>query len=311
MAGSVLHMFSRIVLSTLLTVSGSVALSSGCGGHTPVVFSPPGPLNVSSVVPSTGPTDAASTVRVFGTGFEPGVTVSLGGPATNVSLANSSMINATVPPHAEGTVDIVVTNPSGESARLSAAFRYTRLALTDVSPAQGLIGTFVRIRGLGIVPEVVTFGGTASAHLVLQDSTFLFAVAPPHASGTVDVAVTNANGQTAMLPGAFTYHDVTLTTSATVVAPNAALTVSWVVAAGQSPSDWIGLYRVGDPNTSNKWNEYTKGATSGSFTITAPITPGQYEFRYLVDDGFDDAARSGPITVAAPTGPLAAHGGSR
>lgn len=249
-------------------------------------------------------------MRIFGTGFQPGATVSLGAPATNVLVTNSSNINATVPPHAEGTVDVVVTNPSGESVRLSAAFRYTRLALTDLSPAQGLIGTFVRIRGLGMLPGVVTFGGTASASLVIQDSTWLFAVAPPHAAGTVDVAVTNANGQTAMLPGAFTYHDVTLTTSATVVAPNAALTVTWVAPAGQSPFDWIGLYRVGDPNTSNMWYEYTKGATSGSFTINAPITPGQYEFRYLVDDGYDDAARSGPVTVAAAGG-LAAQGGSR
>lgn len=29
------------------------------------------------------------------------------------------------------------------------------------------------------------------------------------------------------------------------------------------------------------------------------MQPGQYEFRYVVDDEYNDAARSGPITVIA------------
>ena len=54
------------------------------------------------------------------------------------------------------------------------------------------------------------------------------------------------------------------------------------------------------PNTSyDYWWEYTDGATSGTLTLSAPTAPGQYEFRYLLDDGFVDTVRSSPVTVTA------------
>jgi hypothetical protein len=57
---------------------------------------------------------------------------------------------------------------------------------------------------------------------------------------------------------------------------------------------------VGDPSTSyDLWWKYTDGGTSGTFTLNAPTQPGQYEFRYLLDDGFVDTARSTPVTVSA------------
>ena len=37
--------------------------------------------------------------------------------------------------------------------------------------------------------------------------------------------------------------------------------------------------------------------TSGTFTLTAPSQAGQYEFRYLIDDGWSDVARSTMVTV--------------
>jgi len=43
--------------------------------------------------------------------------------------------------------------------------------------------------------------------------------------------------------------------------------------------------------------QYTGGAKSGTFIVDAPATPGFYEFRYLVDDGFEDVARSVTVTV--------------
>jgi hypothetical protein len=48
--------------------------------------------------------------------------VSFGGAqATNVSVANSSAINASTPAHAPGTVNVTVTNPDGQSATLFGA----------------------------------------------------------------------------------------------------------------------------------------------------------------------------------------------
>jgi hypothetical protein len=92
-----------------------------------------------------------------------------------------------------------------------------------------------------------------------------------------------------------------LTTSASSLQPGQAVSVSWTASAGNA-KDWIGWYRVGDPNSvfdSNRWI-YTGGAASGVFTTTTPTTPGTYEFRYLLNNGFSDSARSQAVTVATP-----------
>ena len=62
---------------------------------------------------------------------------------------------------------------------------------------------------------------------------------------------------------------VTVTVSQSAVAAGAELTVSWSVPAGQSDADWIGLFRVGDPNTKVIWFDYTNTSTGTSVTRTA------------------------------------------
>lgn len=90
----------------------------------------------------------------------------------------------------------------------------------------------------------------------------------------------------------------TVTAGTNTVAPGGQLSVSWSASTGR-PKDWISLFSVGDPNAAHGWAKSTEGATSGTFTLSAPMQPGQYEFRYLLDDGFSDVARSSPVTVAA------------
>jgi hypothetical protein len=83
------------------------------------------------------------------------------------------------------------------------------------------------------------------------------------------------------------------------------LSVSWTAPDGRSALDWIAFLKVGDSsmNYDSGWWDYTKGATSGTFTLRAPIHPGDYEFRYLPDDGYIDAARSNTVTVTASASP--------
>jgi hypothetical protein len=95
--------------------------------------------------------------------------------------------------------------------------------------------------------------------------------------------------------------EIILTASPSTVAPGGTLTVSWAAPSGGHATDWIGLYGVDDPNTSYGWWSYTNGATSGSFTLSAPSQAGQYEFRYLLQNGFTDAAQSNAVTVSVPT----------
>ena len=89
-----------------------------------------------------------------------------------------------------------------------------------------------------------------------------------------------------------------LTPSASAVARGGQLSVSWAVAPSVvTGNDWIEFSRTSDPNMFYGWSGFTGGAKSGTFTFTVPSQAGQYEFRYLLDDGWIDAARSTVVTV--------------
>ncbi len=93
----------------------------------------------------------------------------------------------------------------------------------------------------------------------------------------------------------------TLSVSAERVTAGSPLSVSWVAPLGQSPFDWISIYKPGSRNEAygDIWWDYTQGATTGTFTIRAPAEPGLYEFRYFLDDGFEMVAKSSLIEVTA------------
>ena len=156
------------------------------------------------------------------------------------------------------------------------------------------------IEGTGFIFGVtVTLNGVAARVSAVTTGTVIKAIAPALPVGTVDVVVTNPSGKSATLPAAYTFETVSLTGSPTLVAPGGQLTVSWVAPGGRSKVDWIGLFKKGVPTTSYEdgWWKYTgRCASSGTLTLTAP-TQGEYEFIYLLDDDFNEAARSGPITV--------------
>ena len=83
----------------------------------------------------------------------------------------------------------------------------------------------------------------------------------------------------------------------TIVSANTPFEVSWVAPPGRPERDWVGLYRVGDPPGAYITWIYTRGTTVGAGIFTAPLTPGQYEFRYMLDDGFVEAGKSNPVLV--------------
>lgn len=176
----------------------------------------------------------------------------------------------------------------------------TPVSVTSITPTGGPAGAVVIVAGTGFQQgTTVTLGGIA-ARVTGVTSTAITATTPVHEGGTVDVVVTNPSGQSGTLNGGYTFEVVTVTASSILAAPGGQLSVSWVAPSGRR-LDWIGLFKVGDPNTSyeNGWWAYTDGAPSGTLTLTAPAQPGQYEFRYLLDDGFLDVARSSRVTVSA------------
>jgi IPT/TIG domain-containing protein len=216
--------FARAVMAGFLALVG---MSLGCNGDARSPLAPsrpttPAALTVASIVPNTGSRTGTTTVTIVGTGFQSGATVTLDATATSITVVSSTVITAITPAHAAGMVDVVVTNPGGQSGRLTGAFTYTVDQPYAVTPT----------------PNTVASGGQ--------------------------------------------------------------LSVSWTAPRGGA-ADWVGLFKVGDPNTSYEdyWWKYTNGGTSGTFTLSAPTEPGQYEFRYLLDDGFVDTVRSSPVAVTA------------
>jgi len=291
--------FSRSVIAVVL-VSASVSL--GCDKQEPRI--PTGPtqpaaLSVKFVTPNSGPTGSAINISISGTGFAAGATATLGGDATDVTFVNSTLLTARTRMHAAGPVDVVVTNPSGVTSALRDGFTYVPVAITAISPSAGLGDNTIRISGTGFLAgATVTLDGVTAVASVLSNAV-IRATPPLHAPGTVDVTVTNPGGQSGTLSSGYTYAVATVTASLSVVAARGPLSVSWTAPDGRLEADWVGLFKVGDSNEAYGWWDYTYGAAAGTLTLAAPAQPGQYEFRYLVNDGFVDAGRSSVVTVTA------------
>jgi IPT/TIG domain len=291
------------------TIGGILAIMTlGCSDGRN--FLPPGrvqALTVTSINPRIGLTTTPTTVQISGTGFRTGTAVIWDGVPLTVTVVSSSLITATVPAHAAGHVDVVVSNNVGkEIVSLSDAFSYLQLEIASVSPVAGLAGELVRITGNGFRAGAgVTFGGVRALAVNIQSPTTMWATLPLHAGGTVDVAVVDPEGATVAIPGGFTFEQVTLTIAPEGVTPGASVTMRWSAPAGRSGLDWIGLFRVGDDsfNYEEFWWAYTAGASTGTRTIAAPTQPGAYQFRYFVNDGYVDATRSAVLTVTAAPGP--------
>jgi hypothetical protein len=80
---------------------------------------------VTSVSPNEGPTAGGIAVTITGSNFASGATVAFGGAAaTSVVVASATEITAKTPPHAPGSVNVVVTNRDGRSATLASSFIY-------------------------------------------------------------------------------------------------------------------------------------------------------------------------------------------
>lgn len=139
---------------------------------------------------------------------EPNVTFD-GTSATDLKLASPTNIFASTPAHADGTVDVVVTNDDDQSNTLSNAFTYvTPPTITSITPSSGNTtgGDTVTITGSDFVdtPDV-TFGGTEATSVTRVDSNTLSVVIPANNAGAVDVVVTNPDNQEATLVNGFTY----------------------------------------------------------------------------------------------------------
>ena len=181
------------------------------------------------------------------------------------------------------------------------------LTLRSMSPTSGptVGGDFVRVFGEGLQDGATVTIDEVSVPVTRKTGTFIEIRTLSHVEGTVDVVVTNPDGQSKTLAQSYTFALFSVDASPGAVAPGGALTVSWHAPSGRGCNgggDWIAIYRIGDPDEtgaanghSDLWYDHVCGATSGAWTIRAPFEPGAYEFRFMVGAG--SVARSNPVRV--------------
>lgn len=87
-----------------------------------------------------------------------------------------------------------------------------------------------------------------------------------------------------------------IASSAAVARQGQEIFLRWQVPAGQAQRDWIGIFRAGERNHIGQWH-YTNGAATGSGMRFVAPAPGQYEFRYLINESYDDIRARIPLSV--------------
>jgi hypothetical protein len=199
------------------------------------------PPEVEHVIPNSGSTAGGAEVEIKGKVLAPNgpCTFTLSGPTCPELMvyfgnepgfifeATKTKILAFAPTHAAGTVDVTVVSPMGTSVKnKNDKFTYSGAepvqeagatpVVSSVEPNHGRHTGFneVRIRGEHLTPndvlciqcngDVVHFGTTS---VVVQQGVpgELLVIAPPHATGTVDVTVTTNPGATSATSSADHY----------------------------------------------------------------------------------------------------------
>ncbi|MBI5067569.1 MAG: IPT/TIG domain-containing protein [Deltaproteobacteria bacterium] len=171
-----------------------------------------------------GPPAGGTQVLAVGSGFEPGVTVAVGGlaatGATIVALGPGSLaVSFFTPPHAEGFAEVVITNPDGQGASYS-SFHYGPPPAVDAVACSAGCGSVRR-------DDLVTFTGSgfttaagegvqvlfssvdrpqkAVAVLVSASPTELVVQAPRLDPGLYSLVVSNFDGQYDVAAAQLTY----------------------------------------------------------------------------------------------------------
>lgn len=156
---------------------------------------------ISTLTPTQGLAAGGNQVTITGTGFRAGATATFGGSAATITAQTATTLNVTTPPHAVATVDVVVTNPDGQSATKTGGFRYNPApapVITARSPSSGPVsgGNVVNITGTNFAEGVtVTFASIDAVSVTRDSSTAIRAVAPPRPAGSATLAVCNPDAQ--------------------------------------------------------------------------------------------------------------------
>jgi uncharacterized protein (TIGR03437 family) len=108
-------------------------------------------MAVTAISPTTGLIGDA--VRVAGSGFLSGATLTLDGVAARVTSVTSTAITATSPGHAAGTVDVVVTNPGGQSGTLTGGYTFLPVEAFSLTASPSLVTAGAQLTMSWVAPS--------------------------------------------------------------------------------------------------------------------------------------------------------------
>jgi subtilisin len=210
-------------------------------------------------------------------------------------LANGYVRAATSPPV---VVDPALTPPP---------------VVTSLSPVRAFVGGgnfTLTVIGSAFVPSSVVLWNGESRPTTFVSTTQIrgaIGAADLLSTGTAQVSVRTPS------PGGGTSGSLTMTidvppvlsTSTTSAPGGTAVTVTLTGGAG-GPSDWLSFARVGTPDIggSPPWTYVGAGVTNRTWTVAAPSTLGEYEFRLYLNNSYTRVATSAPITVTAAVPPV-------
>lgn len=176
-----------------------------------------GAPSLGSVTPATGTVSGGTTVTLTGSNFAALAVVTIGGAAATVVNRTTTSLEVLTPAGSEGAVDVVVTNPGGQTSTLTGGFLYVAPiappTITTVTPASGPTagGTVITVNGslFKAGAEVrLTVGGTPqpATNVVIVSSAQLRATTPAHVAGLASITVRNpVDALEGSLADVFTY----------------------------------------------------------------------------------------------------------
>jgi hypothetical protein len=207
-------LLARLARVVALGWVASTGLVLGCGGS-PAGSS--GAFAVTGIFPASGST-TGSLARIAGSLFTADAVVRVGGVVTPAVVVSSSVIELTMPSHAPGPVDVMVTEGNA-IATLRGGYTYVFVeppAVSSITPSAGVLqgGNLVEIIGTGFqLGSTVKIDGVVAPFVydgffgLTRGSTLLPVWAGSHAAGVVDIVVTNPDGQVSRIPGGYRYQE--------------------------------------------------------------------------------------------------------
>ncbi len=266
---------------------------------------PPPTPKITSVSPSSGPSTGGTTVTITGSGLLSAAAPQFGAnPATDFLVQNDTVVTATAPVGALGTVDITITTAGGTTA-ISAADRYTYVVppvptVTGVSPASGPStgGTTVSLTGTGFSgATAIDFGGNNPAiFYTINSPTSITVTAPPGTLGVQDITVTTPGG-TSLTTSAdrFTY-TVPPAPTVTKVTPASGPNGTFVTITG---TNFAGATAV---NFGAVTSTYTVNSPT-SISANAPPGSGAVDVTVVTPGGTSTTSANDRYTYTVPSAP--------